>query len=281
MFRSLFLLSVVIIFFGCRKKAEDPLEDPLVKVGDKVLTKHDLYDIIPDNISKDDSIIFAQDFMNRWIRSELMLRKAELNLSPEEKDVSKLLEEYRRSLLVNMYQQKMLQQKYSPKVTEQEIKNYYNSMPDNFILNEDIIKGVFIIVPRTAPEIWNIRKWYKSDDPDDLVKMEEYCFHNAKKYDVFFEKWKPFDEINSQLPRPVTNTGRFLKYNHHYEVSDTANYYFLNIRDYTLTKETAPLEYVEDRIKAILLNKKRLDFINKLESDLYEEGLKQKIIKFY
>jgi hypothetical protein len=46
-------------------------------------------------------------------------------------------------------------------------------------------------------------------------------------------------------------------------------------------KETAPLEYVENRIKAILLNKKRVDFINNLESDLYEEGIKQKIIKFY
>ncbi len=281
MFRSLFLLSFILVFFSCKNQTEDPLGEPVVRVGDKVLTKHDLYDIIPDNISKDDSLIFAQDFISRWIRSELMLRKAELNLSPDEKDVSKLLEEYRRSLLVNLYQQKMLQQKYSPMVTKQEIKDYYHKMTDNFILNENIIKGVFIVVPRSAPKLRDLRKWYKSDAAEDLVKMEAYCFQNAKKYDVFFEEWKPFDEINSQLPRQVTNPDRFLKYNHYYEVSDSANYYFLNIREYTLAGETAPLEYVEDRIKAILLNKKRLDFINKLESDLYEEGLKQKTIKFY
>ena len=281
MHRYVFFVTFIFFLAGCRSTPEDPLDAPLVKIGDKVLTKHDLYDIIPDNISESDSIIFAQDFMNRWIRSELMLRKAELNLSPEEKDVSKLLEEYRRSLLVNLYQQKMLQQKYSPMITQSEILDYYNKMTDNFVLNEDIIKGVFIIVPRSAPNIRDIRKWYKSDEEEDIVKMEAYCFQNAKKYDVFLEKWKPFDEINSQLPRPISNADRFLKYNHNYEVSDSANYYFLRIRDYKLTGEIAPVEYVENRIKAILLNKKRLDFINKLESDLYEEGLKQKIIKFY
>ncbi len=281
MHKYVIVISFFILFTGCKNNTEDPLDAPLVKVGDKVLTKHELYDIIPDKISKSDSIIFAQDFMDRWIRSELMLRKAELNLSPEEKDVSKLLEEYRRSLLVNMYQQKMLQQKYSPMITQKEILDYYNKMTDNFILNKDIIKGIFIIVPKTASGINDIRKWYKSEDEEDIVKMEAYCFHNAKKYDVFLEKWKPFEEINSQLPRPIYNADRFLKYNHNYEVSDSANYYFLSIRDYKLTKETAPVEYVENRIKAILLNKKKLDFINKLESDLYEEGLKQKIIKFY
>jgi len=281
MFRFFLSILILTFFIRCNNKSEDPLDNPIVKVGDKVLTKHDLYDIIPDGISKNDSIIFAQDFMNRWIRSELMLRKAELNLSYEEKNVSKLLDEYRRSLLVNMYQQKMLQQKYTPMITDREIKTYYKKMIDNFILNENIIKGVFIIIPRTAPNIKNIRKWYKSDKEEDIVNMEAYCFQNAKKYDVFLETWKPFSAINHQFPHPVANADKFLKYNKNYEDSDSTNYYFLSIRDHKLVHDRAPLEYVKNRIKAILLNKKRINFINKLESDLYDEGLKQKIIKFY
>ena len=278
---SFVLAFAVGMITGCKTEQPDPLDSPVVTVGQKVLTKKELYDAIPDKISKDDSMILAQDFLNRWIRAELMLRKAELNLTPEEKDVSKLLEEYRRSLLVNQYQKKMLQQKYSPMVTSSEIEEYYNKMIDNFVLNENIIKGVFIIVPKKAPNVNDIRKWYKSDDPEDIVKMEAYCFHNAKKYEIFLEDWKPFYRINHKFPRPVSNPERFLKYNKRYEQSDSVNYYLLNIKDYKLVKETAPLEYVENRIKAILLNKKRVDFINNLESDLYEEGIKQKIIKFY
>ncbi len=276
-----FLVIVFVSFSGCKRSEEDPLNNPVAEVGDKVLTKKELYDVIPDNIPKDDSTIFAQDFLNRWIRSELMLRKAELNLTPEEKNVTKLLEEYRRSLLVHQYQQKMLLQKHSPMITSAEIKEYYDKMTDNFVLNENIVKSVFIIVPKTAPNLNDLRKWYRSDDAKYMVKLEAYCFQNAKKNNIFLETWQPFNEINLMLPRPVSRVDRFLKYNHNYETSDSLNYYFLSIKDYKLTKETAPLEYVEDRIKAILLNKKRLDFINKLESDLYEEGLKQKIIKFY
>ncbi len=278
---QLFVLSLIITLLGCNNTIESPLDKPVVEVGDKALTKKELYELIPDNIPKDDSTIFAQDYLNRWIRSELMLRKAELNLTPQEKDVTKLLEEYRRSLLVHQYQQKMLLQKYSPLITNSEIKDYYNKMIDNFILNENIVKSIFIIVPRTAPNLRDLRKWYRSDNPKHLVLMESYCYQNAKRYDISIEKWKPFSAINGMLPRPISRPDRFLRYNHFYETSDSLNYYYINIKDFVLAKETAPIEYVEDRIKAILLNKKRLDFINKLESDLYDEGLKQKIIKFY
>jgi len=280
-----YYISVVLLSFitlwGCNNKTESPLDKPVVEVGEKAISKKELYDVIPDNISKDDSTIFAQDYLNRWIRAELMLRKAELNLTPEEKDVTKLLEEYRRSLLVHKYQQKILLQKHSPLITNSEIKEYYNQMIDNFILNEDIVKAVFITVSRKAPNLRDLRKWYRSDAPEDLVKMESYCYQNAKKYDFSIERWKPFSEINLMLPHPISRPDRFLKYNHNYETSDSLNYYYINIKEFKLAKETAPIEYVEDRIKAILLNKKRLDFINKLESDLYDEGLKQKIIKFY
>ena len=109
---QLFVLLSFITLLGCNDTVNNPLDKPVVEVGDKSLTRKELYDLIPDNIPKDDSTIFAQDYLNRWIRSELMLRKAELNLTPEEKDVTKLLEEYRRSLLVHQYQQKMLLQKF-------------------------------------------------------------------------------------------------------------------------------------------------------------------------
>jgi len=250
---QLFVLLSFITLLGCNDTVDNPLDKPVVEVGDKSLTRKELYDLIPDNIPKD----------------------------PEEKDVTKLLEEYRRSLLVHQYQQKMLLQKYSPLITSSEIKEYYNKMIDNFILNENIVKSIFIIVPRTAPNLRDLRKWYRSDAPEHLVEMESYCYQNAKKYDISLEKWKPFSEINLMLPRQISRPDRFLRYNHYYETSDSLNYYYINIKDFSLAGETAPIEYVEDRIKAILLNKKRLDFINKLESDLYDEGLKQKIIKFY
>ena len=271
------LLSIV----SCNKNGASVEEEPLVKINETVLTKGMLSNAVPNSLSKDDSVIFAQDYINRWIRSELLLGKAELNLTPEEKDVAALMEEYRRSLLIHQYQQKMLEQKYSPLITGSEIRKYYTDMEDNFRLSEPIIKGVFVIVPQSAPNIDMLKKLYRSDDSEDLVKLEAYCFQNAKKYEVFLDHWLTFDEINKHLPESINRTERFIKNNTYHHTTDSLYQYFLSIKEYKLGNEVAPLEFVESKIKAILLNKKRLEFIKQLESDLYEEALKNKNITFF
>ncbi len=281
--RYLFLFAVAgtLVFSGCNTQPEDPLAEPLLVVAEKPLTKRMLYSAIPNNLPEADSIIFAQDYINRWIRSELLLRKAELNLTPEEQDVKQMLEEYRRSLLVHQYQQKLLEQKYSPLITSSEIQTYYEKMIDNFKLTTPIIKGVFVIVPKTAPNIDELKRLYRSDDSEDVVKLEAYCFTNARKYEVFVDHWLPMDDINRRLPERISRPEQFLKYNNDYTTSDSLYQYFFSIKEYKLIDEVAPRDFVEEKIKAILLNKKRLEFIKQLEADLYEEGLKQKIIKFY
>ncbi|MCG8582994.1 MAG: hypothetical protein MI866_23955 [Bacteroidales bacterium] len=277
---SVIVILAILTFVGCNGNGEK-VDEPLVKINEKVLTKGKLSDAVPNSLSKDDSVIFAQDYINRWIRSELLLGKAELNLTPEEKDVAALMEEYRRSLLIHQYQQKMLEQKYSPLITGSEIRKYYTEMEDNFMLSEPIIKGIFVIVPKSAPNIGDIKNWYRSDNSEDIVKLEAYCFQNAKKYEVFLDHWLTFDEINKRLPESINRTERFIKNNTYHHTTDSLYQYFLSIKEFKLSNEVAPLEFVESKIKAILLNKKRLEFIKQLESDLYEEALKNKNITFY
>jgi len=223
----------------------------------------------------------AEDYISRWVKSKLLLRQAEINLTPEEKDVQQQLEDYRTSLLVHLYQQKILEQKHSPLVTSREIETYYNEMRDNFNLQENIIKGIFIKVPKEAPHQDDLRKWYRAREGEDLVNLEAYCFQNAKKYEVFVENWIPFRRINASLPEPIFNEERFLRYTQYYETQDSVYNYYLAIHDHMLSGNTAPLNYVEERIKAILLNKKRGEFIQRLEQDLYEEALRDKIVNFH
>ncbi|WP_430809771.1 MULTISPECIES: hypothetical protein [unclassified Carboxylicivirga] len=275
------IMIVSILLSACNQSGDSINEEPLVKIGETILTKGMVYQAIPNNLTKEDSIIFTQDYINRWIRSELLLKKAELNLTPEEKDVAALLEEYRRSLLIHQYQQKLLQQKYSPLITGSEIQKYYTEMEDNFMLSEPIIKGVFVIVPQSAPNIDKLKELYRSDEAEDLVRLEAYCFQNAHRYEVFLDHWLTMDNINKRLPEPINRPERFIRYNNHHETADSLYHYFLSIKEYKLSNELAPLDFVEGKIKAILLNKKRLKFIKQLETDLYEEALKNKSISFY
>ncbi|HBG86796.1 MAG: hypothetical protein GXY94_04810 [Bacteroidales bacterium] len=254
--------------------------EAIVTVDGVSLTLGELNRAVPDNLAAQDSIAIAEDYISRWVRTKLMLRQAEINLSAEEKDVEQLLEEYRTSLLVHLYQQKMLEQKHSPLVTSREIEEYYTQMQDNFNLQESIIKGIFIRIPKDAPNQDLLRKWINSADLENLVNIEAYAFRNARTYEQFVETWVPFSRINSLLPEAVGNEERFLRWNTFYETSDGTYNYFLSITDYKLPGSSAPIKYVEERIKAILLNKKRIEFIQQLGADLYDEAIKEKIVSF-
>ncbi|MBZ4676048.1 MAG: hypothetical protein JG782_667 [Anaerophaga sp.] len=282
---SLKQVAVLLLLAGFAAACEniENKEDatPVVRVGEEVLTTNDLKKVLPDDVNHEDSAALADDYVNRWVRNKLFLRQAESNLTEEEKDVSQLLDEYRTSLLVNIYQQKMLEQKYSPLLSNEEIEKYYNEMQDNFTLQENIIRGLFLKLPLDAPNISEVRRWCRSADSEDLVQLDRYSAQHARMYHAFLDKWTPFQRINASLPEPVRNEEQFLQYNRYYEKADDKYRYFLVITDFMTIGNTAPLSYVEERIRAILLNKKRAEFINSLEKELYNEALQKKIINFY
>jgi hypothetical protein len=136
-------------------------------------------------------------------------------------------------------------------------------------------------VPLDAPGQSDVRRWSRSAGPESLVQLEKYSLQNARMFEVFLDSWIPFQRINANLPDPVKNEERFLRYNRYYETTDDQFRYFLLVTDYQFIGSIAPFSFVEERIKAILLNKKRGEFIKGLEKELYEEALQKKIINFY
>ena len=68
----------------------------------------DLEAALPEDLTAEDSANFTTGFMESWATQMLLMDKAELNLSNEEKDVEAQLEEYRSSLIIYKYQSKLL-----------------------------------------------------------------------------------------------------------------------------------------------------------------------------
>ncbi len=274
-------LSLGLSLLTSCSSSDDVSGEPVVMVENNTLTKGMLFHAIPDGLMPEDSIVFAQEFINRWVRSELLLRKAELNLNAKEKDVEVLLDEYRRSLLTHKYQQKLLDQKYSPLITDGDIRKYYSDMRDNFKLPNPIAKGLLVIVAKTAPNVDEVDRLYRSRRAEDMVELESYCFQNAAKYDNFVDDWRSVDVIWSKLPVAERQDASYLQHNTFYKTNDELYYYYLSVNEFIGTNEFAPVEYVKNSIKAILLNKKRLEFLKQLDADLYDEALTEKIITFY
>lgn len=274
------IILIAGIFLRCSRK-EIIDEKPLAKVFDKYLYPSNLKDIIPVNISPSDSSILVNDYIDKWIRKQLLLRRAELNLTDEEKNVDKQLENYRSSLLIFKYEQSLIKQKLDTVITMEEIEKYYSDNPANFLLNNNIVKAIFLMVPRDAPDLRDLRRWYRNDTDDNLKKLEAYAFQYAEIYDYFDDGWVDFSEIEKNLPVRIDNPQNLLKYRKYYEVRDSTYFYFLNIKDYKLLGSVAPLSYVIQDIRTIIINKRKITQVKRLESNIYNDALNRGYFTIY
>ena len=248
---------------------------------DKYLYKSQLNHIVPKGISGADSTSLIKDHIDKWVRKELLVHQAEENLSPEEKNVEQQIDDYRSSLLIYKYEQNFITQKIDTLIKDKEVSDYYEKNSSNFILNNPLVKGLFIIVPKTAPDIHKIRKLYKSNDEEDLKSLESYCYNYATKYDYFDEHWIYFNEVLRYLPETYLRPESILRYRKNYEAQDSLNNYFLKISDYRLAGTVAPIEFVQSDIRSILLNKRKIQMIQELEANIYNNALNRNNFTVY
>ena len=280
--KSIIILFSIFLIVGCRNKHSQSKRIAIAEVGRVVLYYDEMPKLIQRGINEADSAALFQNYINKWAKRQLLLRKAEENLSPALKDeITKQLEETRSNLVIYQYQRQMILEKLDTVLTDAELENYYAANENSFVLTSNIVKALFIKIPLETPDLNKIRTLARSNDHNDLQQLETYCYQFAEKFDDFNEAWVPMDKLSVELPQNIENEEYFLKRNTFFETSDSTSLYLVSIRDYRLRSSLAPFEYVKDDIKRIIWNKRRFEFIQSLENGIYNDALKDNSFKIY
>lgn len=272
-------LIIMLFLFSCHQKKHP--EQPVVKVFENYLYPREIADFIPKGTSREDSLLMSENYIRNWVTKQLLLHKASENLSGEERDIQRQVEDYRTSLLINRYKQKLITQRLKEDIPEEDIEHYYKEHQYNFILSTPIVKAIFFILPKSASNIKEVRKWYRSDKAKDLESLEEYCLTNAKKYDDFDDKWIEAKYILNLIPGDFNVLEKEILSSRNIEKEDEENYYFLKIKEIAREQTVAPLGYVKEEITLILKNKKKIQFENELEKQIHDEGMRKNYVKIY
>lgn len=269
-----FVLIGLLIFFltaSCHKRVKED-KIPVAKVLDKYLYLSDIQHIFPIKITKDDSISMAKSYISTWVKTQLILNKAELNLSPDQVEITQQIETYRSSLIIYKYEELLLKEKLDTVVSDIEIEEYFNQNAANFILDENLLKALYIKVPLKAPNIEKLKIWYKSDQREDIKKLDSYCNNYATKYDYFKDNWVLFSFIQSKLPTRIENEDEYLKSNKYIEQKDNNFYYFVYIKERNSKGAISPINFVHNRIKDIIINQRKVKFLTDLETKIYNDA---------
>lgn len=258
------LIIITGLLAACHNSRESR---PVARVYDKYLYESDLQNIFLTNVNPEDSILIAKAYIEKWIQTQLLLKQAENNLSDKEKNVARQLEDYRASLLIHKYEQEYVNQKLDTLIKDSEIEQYYYANKDNFVLSEPIVKALFIKLRKEAPQTPKIREIYRSKRQDDIQLLDNLAYQAAIYYDFFNDKWIPFSVITRQLPYSIDDIKQAFT-RQYIEMEDGSFIYLVSLREVKEQGETAPLSYITNEIKQLIINSRKQNLIDQLERNL-------------
>lgn len=273
---TILLAFIVLVFFSCKNSEKEKTK--LAQVHSKVLYLEDIADVFPENSSKADSNSIIKNKIDNWVNKQVILNRAELSLKKEKKSIDKVVEDYRESLLIEKYKQKYLEQKIDTQINDIEIRNYYNNYYESFVLNEEIVKAHFFKIDKDCGKLKEFRTEFINKNEKELLALS---INDSIKYYNFNDKWYRITEVLNLLPTTITNHEAILKLSKKFETRDDKYIYFLIFNDYKLKGNPIPFEKAKNRIRIILLNKRKKNIITKLEKNIYQSDIKNNNIKIF
>ena len=144
---------------------------PIVEINGDVLYLEDIKKVIPLGLSESDSAMFAERYIKNWAQDALFYQNAIRNI-PDTKDIDRLVENYRRSLFEHEYQRRLIEQKFSSEITQEEIEQFYNDNLRLFVLDESLVKGLFLKIPNRSHDLSDIRRLYTQMDDESFEEIE-------------------------------------------------------------------------------------------------------------
>ncbi len=279
-FLSVFLAGS---FSSCSKFFQKPADqEPLARVGEHYLYISEIEPFLVNNISKEDSTTFVTNYINGWASKKLLLGKAKINL-PDDKlaEFDELVANYRNDLYTRAYKEALVAQGSDSVVTTEQLREFYNKEKENFRLKEKVVQLRFVEIPKlflNKDEVIKKLKRFRQEDIDYLDSIGV----QFKKLNFNDSLWVTADRVISEIP-PLTpkNEARYLKKSQFFELEDAKGVYLTKITDVREQNGIAPLSYIEPTIKQVLLSRRRLEYVRKLETEIIDEAIKDKEFEVY
>ena len=253
---------------------------PIVEVGTDVLYAEDIKQVVPLGLSEADSTLFAREFIKNWAQDVLFYQNAIRNI-PDTKDIDRLVENYRRSLIEHEYQRRLIEQKFSSEIADEDIEQFYNDNERLFVLDESLLKGLFLKISNKSHDLGDIRKLYTRQDDESFEEIEKYSIRNAARCEFCYDNWRTVAEIEVLLPGLDKPLESMLRENNSFEFRDEEYIYLLNVSEYALKGGIEPLDHARSRIRGLLINSNEVSYMRKIKEDLYDAAIEKNRIIFH
>ncbi|NHM00944.1 hypothetical protein [Flavobacterium difficile] len=267
---SIFLLLVL----SCSKENTNK-EKAIARVNDSYLYQNDLENLIPSGTPKKDSIALVKDFINRWAMQQLLMNNATKNISKSKQtELDELINQYKIDLYSKAYLEQLVVTKVDTLITKEEIENYYTLNKNNFKANNPLVKLRYINLVKGNNKLKSISAKFSSFKEKDKKELKNLAIQ-FKDYAFNDSVWVDIEQVYERLP--FVNQDNFSKYidaGISYQYVDATSVWLVKVKNMIPKNNIVPLDYIAPTIKQILLNKRKTDLINKIQTEITNDAIK-------
>ena len=281
--KKILLASILtLLATSCSYFEKSIKTEAIARVGEEYLFLADLQDLVPQGSTKADSIQIVHSFINRWASQKLMIAKAELNLKDSEKfEFDELVKQYKVDLYTKAYIEELVRQTIDTAVNDQELKEYYESNKDNFRTSEALLKLRYIHLQNDNPKYEIIKQKFFDFSKKDRQFWDTYKLQ-FKDFALNDSVWVELNQVYKKLPFITPeNRESYIAAGKSIQYRDSLDMYLIKIVNVTNKNQVSPFEYLQPTLKQVIVNKRKVELIKKIEKEITDDAIKDKEYEIY
>ena len=253
----------------------DDDREVIARVGDSYLYKDEIESLMAIRGTKEDSAVFVTDYINNWAVKQLLVSKAQINL-PEAKleEFERLVANYRTDLYTGAYKEALASLDKDTVITANQMQAFYEEKKENFKLKEKVVQLRFIELPNRFLNKSEVTERLRRFEPEDVNYLDSVGIQ-FKKLNFNDSLWIPVSRVIDEIsPLTIDNEARYLKNSQFFELEDSLGVYLVKINGVLQVNDIAPLSYISGTIEQVLRNRRKIEYLQQLETEIIDEATK-------
>ncbi len=266
-------MPALLLATGCAPD-DGGVDPPVARAFGNTLHWSDLRQVVPVEATPEDSAVMARSYVDNWLREQVLLANAERNLPDVRMDVESRIDDYRNSLIIYAYEQALVEQKLDTAVSHAQLEAYFQQNRKEFALRDDILRARwFTVRAQDARQMRLVERWFTNAAPADLHELELWLARNGVAINDPGDTWMNITQLASQVPVRTPEARDQLSRKGRVVLPDSAGTCFVEVLELRPTGEEPPLQLVQNDIRTILLNQRKVKLLADMRDDLYRQAL--------
>ena len=261
---------------------EHHIDNILAEAFHKKLYLSEVVEKIPFSPSKEDSLLFIEQYVEDWILRQTLLAQAKQGLSQKEQNFSLQIMQYEEQLLINAYFQKISNNETLFEVSRKELAEFLNeTKTDDTPEYRDMVKLNYVKLSNPSKLYKKIKDLFfdENDRAKSLAQLELLCADTIEYY-LDSDHWFYADFIEKDLPFSFSDLEKKGAQNK-LDIVESGSRYLILVLD--KKQQLQQKNVFEDRkmAQSLLQQQKRAAFIANYQDSIVQKAVREKKVVQY